>query len=73
VCCVKFDGTLKGKNGPLVTSVFYATPFLVFSILATNCVLFEVRAGEKKQAGALVSETDCLICYVRLEAQEKVV
>jgi hypothetical protein len=75
VCSAKLYGILKGKNGALVTSVCYVMEFTIFSlfILATKCVLFYVRAGEKKQALALANETDCLLCDVRTEAEETVV
>ena len=70
VYSVKLYGILKGKNGALVTSICYVMEYTIFSlfILATNCVVFEVGSEEKKQALALVSETDYLICDVRAEA-----
>jgi hypothetical protein len=75
VFSVKLSGTLKGKNGSLVASLCDVMEYNIFSLFisATNCVLFEVRAGEKKQTLPLVSETDSLLCDVRPEAQETVV
>jgi len=69
VCSVKLYGILKGKNGVLVSSVCYVMQYTIFGlfVLGTNCVLCELRAGEKEQAVALVTETDCLLCDVRPE------